>query len=327
MTMIRRSLLAATAFTLISISIAAAEPAPPAAAPSTTTATSASTPPPDTLHKHFKLLVAPTASFSVGAGDNASVLQPVNSAAGISYGIVYKNTWSDDNQSLKLQVQHGFANDVDPHPLTTLKNAFNVEAINAQTESIAAVREWDSAATGAEQLQITLGNTYRHAGPSVVQQAKFSPTSGYHLTTLTPDYFFGPIFQQFPWGPTRRWDLAVSAMRGSHRTAPDPLTGATDVASKITYQISPTYSFPLNRNGSVFGAINYANDVRYFDGLPHPVHFNDYDLGIVWTPNKIVQYEIHLNTLTQINPDQAVTAPTSLSHANIDFKMTLLGLP
>ncbi len=43
--------------------------------------------------------------------------------------------------------------------------------------------------------------------PSVVQQAKFSPTSGYHLTMLTLNYLSGPVFQQFPSEPTRRWDL------------------------------------------------------------------------------------------------------------------------
>ena len=278
MTSILRRLMAAAAIILFGARLTAADAAvPPAPEP-----TCAPAPPPrDALHKHLKLAAAPNASFSVGAGDNASLLQPVNSAVGISYGIAYANAWSEDNQSLKLQYQHGFANDVDPHPLTTLKNAFNVEAIKAQTDTIAAVREWDSAVTGAEQLQITLGNTYRHAGPSIVQQAKFTPTSGYHLTTLTPDYYFGPVFLQCPAGHTRRWDVAISAMSGSHRTAPDPATGATDVASKVTYQFSPTYSFPLNWNGSVYGAINYANAVRYFDGLQQPVHFNDYDLGIV----------------------------------------------
>jgi len=298
--------------------------APP---PATTITCKPSTPARDALHKYFQLLVAPTASFSVGAGDSASLLQPVNSAAGISYGLVYKKKWDEDNESLKLQYQHSFANDVDPHALTTLKNAFNVEAIKAQTEAFSAVREWDSAATGAEQFQVTLANTYRHAGPSIVQQAKFAPTSGYHVTALTPDYYFGPVFVQCPSGATRRWDIAVSTMSGSHRTAPDAVTGATDVASKITYQISPTYSFPLNYNGSLYAALNYTNDVRYFDGLPQPVHFNDYDLGIVLTPNRNVQYELHLNSLTQTNPALAVTAPSSLSHANIDFKMTLLGLP
>ncbi len=325
MTTIHRCLLAATAFILVS-GVAAADSGTPAAPPSTA-AVPAPTPTPDSLHRHFKFLVAPATSFSVGAGDNASLLQPVNSAAGISYGLVYTNAWSHNNQSLSLKYQHGFANDVDPHPFTTLKNAFNIEAINAQTETIAVVREWDDASTGATRLQVTLGNTYRHAGPSIAQQAKFSPTSAYHLTTLTPDVFFGPLFDQSPTGSTHRWDVAVSATSGSHRTAPDPLTGATDVASKITFQISPTYSFPLNRNGSLFGAINYTNDVRYFDGLPQPVHFNDYDFGIVLIPNKNVQYELHLNSLTQTNPAQAVTAPTSLSHANIDFKMTLSGLP
>lgn len=324
MTTTRHWLMTAAAFVLLSgNTMLAATAAPPA-----TTITCDPEPPlRDTLHEHVQLLVAPTASFSVGGGDNASLVQPVNSAAGISYGLVYKNKWNEKNESLKLQYQHSFANDVDPHPLTTVKNAFNVEAIKAQTEAFSAVREWDSAATGAEQLQITLANTYRHAGPSIAQQAKFAPTSGYHLTALTPDYYFGSVFVQCPSGPTRHWDIAISAMSGSHRTAPDPVTGAADVASKITYQISPTYSFPLNHNGSLYAALNYTNDVRYFDGLPQPVHFNDYDLGIVHTPNRNVQYELHLNSLTQTNPGQAITAPTSLSHANIDVKMTLLGLP
>jgi hypothetical protein len=298
-----------------------------AAPPATTVTCEPSTPARDALHKHFQLLVAPTASFSVGAGDSASLLQPVNSAAGISYGVVYKKKWSEENESLKLQYQHSFANDVDPHAVTTLKNAFNVEAIKAQTEAFSAVREWDSAATGAEQLQVTVANTYRHAGPSIVQQAKFAPASGYHITALTPDYYFGSVFVQCPWGPTRHWDIAVSAVSGSHRTAPDAVTGATDVASKITYQISPTYTFQLNPNGSLYAALNYTNDLRYFDGFPKPVHFNDYDVGIVLTPNRNVQYELHLNSLTQTNPAQAVTAPSSFSHANIDFKMSLLGLP
>jgi hypothetical protein len=319
MTIRRRRLIAAAVTIALCGSMTAAHADAP---PAVTCAPSA--PPKDALHKHLKLAAAPNASFSVGAGDNASLLQPVNSAVGISYGASYTNSWSDDNQSLTLKYQHSFANDVDPHALTTLKNAFNVEAINAQTETIAAAREWDTTETA---LVLTLANTYRHAGPSIAQQAKFAPTSGYHLTTLTPDYAFGPTFLQCPAGATHRWDVAVSAAFGSHRTAPDAATGATDVASKVSYQISPTYSFPLNRDGSVYGAINYSNDVRYFDGLPQPVHFNDYDLGVIWTPNRTIQYELHLNSLTQNNPGQAVTAPTSLSHANIDFKMTVSGLP
>jgi hypothetical protein len=120
-----------------------------------------------------------------------------------------------------------------------------------------------SEADGRDHFEARAGYAYQHSSPNLAD--------GYHTVYLSGDYYFGgPIEAD---GPSRRFDVLARVSRDLYNMA--------GRAPEETVQIAPTYTLPLNADGTTRVYGSYTRELRFSGGTTVATPSNRFDLGAI----------------------------------------------
>lgn len=116
---------------------------------------------------------------------------------------------------------------------------------------------------GRDHFEARIGYLY--------QFPKATAANGYHSAYFSGDYYFGGPIQTGTNSLSRRFDVLVRFSRDLFAMAGRPAEGIV--------QLVPTYTLPLNRDGSTRMSASYARELRLSGGRSVPTPSNRFDLG------------------------------------------------
>ena len=104
-----------------------------------------------------------------------------------------------------------------------------------------------SESDGRDHFEARTGYAYQYPNPNAA--------NGYHVVYLSGDYYFGAPMPSGWGGLSRRWDVLVRVSRDLFATANPP--------GEDLVQFVPTYTVPLNSDGSTRAYASYAREQRF----------------------------------------------------------------
>lgn len=127
-----------------------------------------------------------------------------------------------------------------------------------------------SAPDGRDHFEARAGYAYQHSDPNKVD--------GYHAAYVSGDYYFGAPIPSGWGGLSRRLDLLVRIARNLYATATRP--------TEALVQFVPTYTVPVNSDGSTRMYVSYAREVRFSGGNSVRTPSNRFELGAYRNPTR-----------------------------------------
>lgn len=127
-----------------------------------------------------------------------------------------------------------------------------------------------SAPDGRDHFEARGGYSYQHSDPNKVD--------GYHAAYVSGDYYFGPPIPTGWGGLSRRFDLLLRISQNLYATANRPV-------EKLVQWI-PTYTMPLNTDGSTRMYLSYAREVRFSGSNTVRTPANRFELGAYRNPTR-----------------------------------------
>lgn len=131
-----------------------------------------------------------------------------------------------------------------------------------------------SAPDGRDHYEVRTGYVYQSSDPNKVD--------GYHAVYLSGQYWFGPPMPSGLGGRSRRLDFLVRLARNFYSTATRP--------PETLYQFVPTYTIPVNSDGSsrIYGA--YAREFRGSGSTVVRSPSNRLELGAYRDPTRWLEF-------------------------------------
>ncbi len=118
---------------------------------------------------------------------------------------------------------------------------------------------------GRDHLEMRAGYTYQHSD-GVTNDA-------YHSAYLSGDYFFGAPIEAGSDGLSRSFDVFTRLSQNFYSAAGRP--------DEMRLQIVPTYTVPINRDGTTRVYASYTREARIIMGNTLPVSSNRFDTAVV----------------------------------------------
>lgn len=120
-----------------------------------------------------------------------------------------------------------------------------------------------SASDGRDHFEARAGYAYQHSDPNTVD--------GYHAAYVSGDYYFGAPIPSGWGGLSRRLDVLLRISQNLYATANRP--------SEKLVQFVPTYTVPLNTDGSTRMYASYARELRFSGSNAVRTPSNRFELG------------------------------------------------
>ncbi|HEY2475589.1 MAG TPA: hypothetical protein VGI19_12435 [Candidatus Cybelea sp.] len=127
---------------------------------------------------------------------------------------------------------------------------------------------------GRDHFEGRIGYAYQYPNPNAA--------NGYHTTYLSGDYFFGPPIP-IGWGSlSRRWDVLL-------RVAQDRFAAANGSPEQLV-QVAPTYTIPINNDGSTRAYVSYAREQRFVGSDNVRTPSNRFEFGATRDPTRWLEF-------------------------------------
>lgn len=127
---------------------------------------------------------------------------------------------------------------------------------------------------GRDHFEGRIGYAYQYPNPNAA--------NGYHTTYISGDYFFGPPIP-LGWGSlSRRWDVLV-------RFAQDEFAAANLPPEELG-QVVPTYTIPINSDGSTRTYVSYAREQRFLGSNNLRTPSNRFEFGATRDPTRWLEF-------------------------------------
>jgi hypothetical protein len=314
----------------------AATPAPDSA-PNPTSALSAQanptpTPDPKPWYNYFSIQLVPTYTFTIGGSNNSGLFNPESSGLQMNYsfGLNAPAEQVGDNTFVVNSAQYSrtYGNSVASSVGRNLLGAFNVHNINSITEQFnyqAMVND----ATGLTYFVFQAGSQYNHA--SCCSSTPFNPESVFHSAYFSVDDFFGPVVSRY--APTRALDILVQYNSGPHVASDSYLDtlasqGVADAGASRLWSFQGRVQFPVDHNAgkTMVYAMYFHTEARY-DNTPQSIFTNDYTFGVTHVFAWWVAADLHFNSFTHNNYEQAFATPTITGNTAMNLDLILTPLP
>jgi hypothetical protein len=117
---------------------------------------------------------------------------------------------------------------------------------------------------GRDRFESRTGYAYQYPNPNAA--------NGYHTVYVSGDYYFGPPIRSGWGGLSRRWDVLV-------RVSTDVFAIANRTPEELA-QFVPTYTVPINGNGSTRAYVSYAREQRFAGGNSVRTPSNRFETGL-----------------------------------------------
>jgi hypothetical protein len=127
-----------------------------------------------------------------------------------------------------------------------------------------------SAPDGRDHYEVRTGYAYQSSNPNM--------SNGYHAVYASGDYYFGPPMPSGWGGLSRRWDVLLRVTQNLFATASRP--------TERLVQLVPTYTVPLNSDGSTRVYASYAREVRSSGVNTVRTPSNRFELGAYRDPTR-----------------------------------------
>jgi hypothetical protein len=127
-----------------------------------------------------------------------------------------------------------------------------------------------SAPDGRDHYEARAGYAYQYPKPN--------RADGYHAIYLSGDYWFGPPIPSGWGGLSRRFDVLLRISQNLYATTSRPV-------EKLV-QVIPTYTVPLNADGSTRVYASYAREVRFSGSNTVRTPSNRFEVGAYRNPTR-----------------------------------------
>ena len=127
-----------------------------------------------------------------------------------------------------------------------------------------------SAPDGRDHFEARAGYSYQYSDPN--------KADGYHAAYLSGDYYFGPPIPSGWGGMSRRFDLLLRVAQNLYATTSRP-------TEKLVQWI-PTYTVPLNADGSTRMYVSYAREIRFSGSNTVRTPSNRFEFGAYRNPTR-----------------------------------------
>jgi hypothetical protein len=127
-----------------------------------------------------------------------------------------------------------------------------------------------SAPDGRDHFEARTGYSYQHSDPNAAD--------GYHAAYVSGDYYFGAPIPSGWGGLSRRMDVLLRISQNLYATPNRP--------TERLVQLIPTYTVPLNTNGSTRIYASYAREVRFSGSNTVRTPSNRFELGAYRNPTR-----------------------------------------
>jgi hypothetical protein len=127
-----------------------------------------------------------------------------------------------------------------------------------------------SAPDGRDHFEARGGYSYQYSNPN--------RPDGYHALYLSGDYYFGAPIPSGWGGLSRRLDVLLRITQNLYATPTRPV-------EKLV-QLIPTYTVPLNADGSTRMYLSYAREVRFSGGNEVRTPSNRFEVGAYRDPTR-----------------------------------------
>lgn len=127
---------------------------------------------------------------------------------------------------------------------------------------------------GRDHLEVRTGYSYQSSAPNT--------SSGYHAVYVSGDYYFGGPTASGWGGLSRRWDVLLRISQNVFATANRPLERFT--------QLMPTYTVPINSDGSTRFYTSYAREIRISGSNTIRSPSNRFEVGAYRNPARWLEF-------------------------------------
>jgi hypothetical protein len=131
-----------------------------------------------------------------------------------------------------------------------------------------------SAPDGRDRLEARAGYSYQYSNPN--------RPDGYHAAYLSGDYYFGAPIPSGWGGRSRRLDVLLRITQNLYATTARPV-------EKLV-QVVPTYTVPLNGDGSTRTYFSYAREVRFSGSNTVRTPSNRFEVGAYRNPTRWLEF-------------------------------------
>jgi hypothetical protein len=132
---------------------------------------------------------------------------------------------------------------------------------------------------GRDWFEARAGYAYQHSDPN--------RADGFHAAYLSADYYFGAPIRSGWGGLSRRMDVLLRVSQNLYATAGRPL-------EKLV-QVVPTYTVPLNGDGTTRMYASYAREVRFSGSDAVRTPSNRFELGAYRNPTRWLEFYSRLS--------------------------------
>jgi len=127
---------------------------------------------------------------------------------------------------------------------------------------------------GRDHLELRLGYAYQHSDPDAVD--------GYHTGYLSGDYYFGAPIPTGWGGLSRRFDILLRMSGNQYATV--------NRSYEEFGQLVPTYTLPLNGDGSTRMYGSYAREMRFAGSNAQRTPSNRFEIGVTRDPTRWLEF-------------------------------------
>ncbi len=131
-----------------------------------------------------------------------------------------------------------------------------------------------SAPDGRDHFEARAGYAYQYSDPNKVD--------GYHAAYVSGDYYFGAPIPSGWGGLSRRVDVLLRMTQNLYATTNRPV-------EKLV-QLVPTYTIPLNGDGSTRAYLSYAREVRFSGSNAVRTPSNRFEVGAYRNPTRWLEF-------------------------------------
>jgi hypothetical protein len=131
-----------------------------------------------------------------------------------------------------------------------------------------------SAPDGRDHFEARAGYSYQYSNPNA--------SDGYHAAYLSGDYFFGAPIPSGWGGRSRRLDVLLRITQNLYATPSRPV--------EKLIQAVPTYTVPLNADGSTRTYVSYAREIRISGSNNVRTPSNRFELGAYRNPTRWLEF-------------------------------------
>lgn len=135
-----------------------------------------------------------------------------------------------------------------------------------------------SAPDGRDHYEARTGYSYQHSDPNKVD--------GYHAVYVSGDYYFGDPIPSGWGGRSRQFDVLLRISQNFYATAARPV-------EKLV-QAVPTFTVPINADGSTRAYTSYAREVRFSGSDTVRTPSNRFELGAYRNPTRWLELYGHM---------------------------------